>query len=563
MATAAPRSRSVVDDDFVSFVKQHVCAPLAAALAAGGAVPLLLFPAALRTDVPEALASDAAIDALLRGVRDQLSDSSSWSVREPRRQDTTVVVARASAAVPIVIKAATSAARLPFRDAFGVRDAVAECTAAAITQYLSSDEHPFFCGLPAVALRRRLQCRHAGNGCVELVFPGSVDDMKAALPPSDALFKLSSFVVSRVASFAVDRDGELGFLPHTIAAGDGATARLLAAAGVADAAFPLTLPWTADDVTLDAVSDLTSCAEATTGGVLVPLSLWRVPRRLVDDLCAWAGGCGVTVSHVDVACALRDDAVAAMSSFLDSVDGARRVSLASHLRVTPAAADSVVISFAGDTDALTTALQHVSRPELMTADEEASLRESEMLYSVLHAAVFKLQLPLAAYLRDQLPLFFEACVAASDVSVTDPDDARHIANAVYRVAGLSGDPLDDDWRDGRDGTVNAVLIDGRRIVAADGVGGGRVWTVSSAAEPLSSAVAVAVDDASLTAADKATANRVMTLLGDRGVSVAMPSSLGSGTWLRPPRRRDNKSSGPSAVRSSRLQQGQEPSRRWV
>jgi hypothetical protein len=54
---------------------------------------------------------------------------------------------------------------------------------------------------------------------------------------------------------------------------------------------------------------------------------------------------------------------------------------------------------------------------------------------------------------------------------------------------------------------------------------------------------VAVDDASLTAADKALASRAATLLRDRGVSTAMPSSLGSGSWLRPPRRRDNKSVG--------------------
>jgi hypothetical protein len=239
----------------------------------------------------------------------------------------------------------------------------------------------------------------------------------------------------------------------------------------------------------------------------------------------------VTVSDVDVARALRDDVMAAMTSFLNCAEGGRCVSLASHLRVvkSSSAADVLMICFDGDAVALTSALKRVSRPATMTADEEASLRESARLLPVLQLAVFKLQQPLAAYLREQLGLFFEACVAASDVSVTDPDDARHIANAVYRVAGLPGEPLDDDWRDGRNGTVNAVLSDGRQIVAADGVGGGRVWTVYSATEPLSSAVAVAVDDASLIAADKATASRVMTLLRNRGVSVAMPSSLGSGT----------------------------------
>ncbi len=118
-------TRSVVDDDFVGFVKQHVCAPLAAACV-GGAVQLQLHT--LPADAPEALASDASIDALLRGVRDQLSDASSWSVREPRRQDTTVVVARASAAVPTVVKAAATAAGLPFRELFALGDAVAECT---------------------------------------------------------------------------------------------------------------------------------------------------------------------------------------------------------------------------------------------------------------------------------------------------------------------------------------------------------------------------------------------------------------------------------------------------
>ncbi len=158
------------------------------------------FPPALPTDVPEALASDASIDALLRGVRDQLSDASSWSVREPRRQDTTVVVARASRVVPTAVEAAARAAGLPFRDVVGVRDAVAECTVAAITQYLSSAEHPFFRGLPAVLLRRRLQCRHAGNGSLELVFPGSVNDVKAALPSPALVFNLDLFVVSRLAA---------------------------------------------------------------------------------------------------------------------------------------------------------------------------------------------------------------------------------------------------------------------------------------------------------------------------------------------------------------------------
>jgi hypothetical protein len=96
----------------------------------------------------------------------------------------------------------------------------------------------------------------------------------------------------------------------------------------------------------------TSVVDATSGDVLVPLSLWRMPRRLVDDVCVWAGDRGVTVSDVDVARALRDDAVTAMSSFLKRDGCPRRVSLASHLRVTSAAADVVVISFAGDTDAL-------------------------------------------------------------------------------------------------------------------------------------------------------------------------------------------------------------------
>ncbi len=534
-------------DDFCSFVMQHVCAPLAEACAAAAVgVDVALQDAAARLHVAEALRGREATAALLRRVLQQLSTAESWSVREPRRQDTTVVVvARAPSVVPAAVHAATSAAGLPLKDAFPLRDAMADATATAITQYLSSDEHPLLRGLPAVALRRRLQCRHAGNGCVELVFPGSVDEMKAALPPSDALFKLTSFVLSRVSTFAADRDGELGFLPHAIVAGDGATGRLLAAAGVADAALPAPLPWTVDDVTLDSVHDFSMHADGTAGGdAMVPLSLWRVPRRLVELVCSWACDRGVTVSHVDVARAIRDDAVAAMSSFLGSDEGGRRVSLASRLRVVASsAAHALVVAFAGDVAALTGALEHVSRPAAMSVDEEASLRESEMLCNALHAAVFKLQLPLAVYLREQLPLFFEACVAASDVSVTDPDDARHIANAVYRVAGLPGDPLDDDWTDGDGVVVKTVLGDGRRIVAADGVGGGRVWTVSGAAEPLSSAVAVAVDDASLTAADKATASRVLKTLRDRGVSVAMPSSLGSGSWLRPPRRRDNKASG--------------------
>jgi tetratricopeptide (TPR) repeat protein len=529
-----------MSDDFCGFVRRHVCEPLAMACATG-AVPLQLLPA--RGELPASMTTDD-IAAMLRHMQEILGVDAKWTVQEADTHDAreVVVVARAAAAVPTVVKAAASAAGQPFRDVLPLRDALAESTATAITHYLNSDEHPFFRGLPAVVLRRRLRCRHVGNGALELHFDGrSTADVKAALPLSDALLKLQSFVMSRIASFAVDRGGELGFLPHAIAAGDGATGRLLVAAGVADSVFPVSLHWTGDDVTLDTVGDFTCCVHATTGDAMVPLSMWRVPQRVVNVVCAWAGNHGVTVSDVDVTRALRDDAVTAMSSFLD-IDGARRVSLASHLRVTPSVADSVVISFAGATDALIAALQHVSRPELMTADEEASLRESEMLYSVLHAAVFKLQLPLAAYLREQLPLFFEACVAASDVSVTDPDDARHIANAVYRVAGLPGDPLDDDWRDGRDGAFNPVLSDGRCIVAADGVGG-RVWIVLCAGAPLSSAVDLPLDDASLTADDQETARRLVVLLRARGVSVAMPSSLGGGTWLRPPRRRDNKTEG--------------------
>jgi tetratricopeptide (TPR) repeat protein len=405
-----------------------------------------------------------------------LGAQDAWNT-EPRREPERTVVAR-STALQSLFEASGAF------NSEDLRAALSKSAAGAITTYLQGHQHPFSLhrGLPPVQCDAR---DVAGHWSLELVFPGCLSELEAMLVPDDLLSRLDWFVLSRVSSFAVGRDsGKPGFLPHAIAAGDSsAVGCVLASAGIAGG---LSLPWTAEDVVLDAVGDFTSCVDPTTATVFVPLSQWRAPQRLVNFVCVWASDRGVTVSDVDVARAIRDDVAAAMASFLGSDDGGRSVSLASHLRVTSSTVDhvSVLVSFAGNSAALTTALQRVQRPELMRPDEVTSLRDSEMLYSVLHAAVFKLQVPLAMYLREQLPLFYNMCLADSDEQVTKTDrhadDHRHIANAVYRIADLPGDPLDDDWTDGRDGTVDPVLSDGRCIVAVSKNDAGLdfVWTVT-------------------------------------------------------------------------------------
>jgi tetratricopeptide (TPR) repeat protein len=585
MATAHPPSD--VDDDPCGFLKQHVCSPLAEAFAIDAA---RVHAVHVTPSWPEALRAPAVVADCVHRLREQLSDSKSWSVREAGLRATPVVVARFSGVMDVV-KAAAAAAGVTFKDAFPLRDALAAAVTAGITEYLRSDEHPLCRGLPVVVLRRRLFCP-AANGVLELQFPGPLDQLKAALVPSTLMFNLESFMVSRVAAFAVDRrDGDIGFLPHAIggragagaAAGGGggaatvttgggatgggatgggatgtagaaATRLVLVTAGVAVSAFPAPLPWTAPDVVFASVGDFTEHTDAATARVYVPVAVWRIPSRLVDHVCTWAHGRGAaTLDGLAVARAIRDDAVAATNEFLSSPRGAECVSLASRLRVVPsAAADAVVLVFDDTVAALCGELERVTRPVRMTAEEVASLWDSGVLYSVLHRAVFKLQLPLATYLLEQLPAFFEACLTdrECDGTATDADDPRHIANVIYRLAGMPGDPLDEDW-----GDVRPMLSDGRRIVAA-GVGtlADCVFVVSGAdaTQPLvsmaalSSAVAVPVNDSSLTPADSETARRAVKMLTEqRGVFRPAPPSLGTagGTWLRPPRLRDNGSSG--------------------
>jgi tetratricopeptide (TPR) repeat protein len=386
MASASPPRvppRSAVDGDFCGFVRQHVCAPLAAASHTG---PLDLrrqhLPNLKRLRVPEALRSREVVSACRRQLQNMLAVAGAWSVQEPAPRDTMVVLARAPAAVSAAVMAVALAAGHLFRDALPLRDAVAAAMAAAITQYLRSDEHPLREGLPAVALRRRLQCRHVGFGVLELQFPAPLAELKAALVPADAdvLVKLKAFVVSRIASCAVDRDGEPGFLPHSIVAGVGATARLLSSVGVPDSAFPVPLKWTAEDFALRTVGDFTSCVDATSGKSrpLVPLSLLSMPGRFTFSVFSLCRRCGAAEPDIeDLVTALRDDVAVAIWTFLKSAESAARVSLASRLAVVPCAMPGgLALAFAGDVAALMRALEHVSRPAAMSVHDEMVARRS-------------------------------------------------------------------------------------------------------------------------------------------------------------------------------------------
>jgi tetratricopeptide (TPR) repeat protein len=542
--------------DLMEFVRLHVCAPLAAAFAAGA---VQLQPPIIPTNPGGVVA--AAIVEVCDGVKRKLSIEASWKVvveEEAIGPDDAVIVARVhkNAAVRTVVDAVNT--MIAARDAglpppfpvkaivLSARDAVAACTANGITQYLSAAEHPFSCGLPAVVLRHRLRCRRAGHGVVELVFEGSLDNFKASLPRS--IFRLftslEKFVVSRISSFAVDSGGERGFLPSAITP-TSATGQLLMQAGIPEAAFPKSLTWVASDAGMARVSEFTSYVDVPTGRTLVPLSLWRVPRRPVDDVCAWAGDRKVNVSNGDVARAIRDDARTTMEAFLHSIEGDRRVALARGHRLSVETIETsflgttgLFVAFQGDVAALTDALEHVSHPAELTAEEVDGLRVSEMLYTALHRAVVKLQLPLARFLSENLPTFFDECLAKS-VSNTDPDgDANHIANVVYREAGLPGDPLEYDWKD-TSPHLSDHHGDQREIVAVEMSEGGHISVLVRAAST-GADTPLAMDDTSFTADDKRTVESVVAVLMRHGV-VTTPS-LGRHLF-GPSRRRDDESKG--------------------
>jgi tetratricopeptide (TPR) repeat protein len=439
-------------------------------------------------DLRAALSSDYCVAALLHRLRSALSNGTSWVVRPRTTPENMTIVASTKAVKCVVADLGVQPdgdMNPPVRDV--PTHALATVTAGAITAFLTREQHP----LSVWRGCQQVTCR-AVDGVLELLFPGSLHDLKAALAPSDLLSKLDMFVLSRLSAYALGRSDAGCAWPREFK---------VPACG---ALYTVPVEWSTDDVAL-AVGDFASCVNDA-GDTSVQLSTWRVPRRVSKNACRFASSRGVNVLQDDVDRAIRDGVAAAMNLFLGREDVARRVSLASQLCVIPSssAADTLVVGFIGDGVALVTALDAAIRPESMSECEERSLQDSAKLFSVLHAALLKLQLPLAKYVRERLPRFFEECCADSRARAgetpmgRDPtsDDAAHIANAVYRVAGLPGNPLEFDgrtsdrkeWR-----PFDLVLSGDRRVVAVSEHAPDRVLVVDVPVSPPPVAVPVSHD----------------------------------------------------------------------